>query len=358
MLLTPDHRVAVLLHGGVNGIDGKTGLALLRYRKGTIVVVIDQDTAGQSLGDLTGIDRSVPIVASVADALAHNPDVLVIGIAPLGGQLPLPWLKEVRQAVAAGLSVVNGLHQLLALDPEIAALLATAAGSPSAPWVWDLRQEPPGLTTATAAARNLSCRRVLTVGTDMAVGKMSTGLELNRLAQDRGLRSRFVATGQAGIMICGEGIPLDAVRVDFAAGSVEAQVLRQGAGADVVWIEGQGSLLHPSSTAPLPLVRGSQPTHLLLVHRAGQAHIYKRPECPIPPLPQVIALYEALASSAGAFTPAPVVGIALNTFGLSVAEAQAALAHTESETGLPCADVVRWGGEVLLDAILQQQQLD
>lgn len=350
-MLTPQHRVALFLPQGIHGTDGKTGLALLRYREGPIVAVIDPDCAGQNLRELTGIDRDTPIVASVTEALTYTPDVLLIGIAPLGGQLPEPWLAEVRQGVKAGLSVVNGLHQKLKGDAAIAAHLQTV--DPAQQWVWDLRQEPAGLSTANGSARTLTCRRVLMVGTDMSVGKMSTGLELDRLARERGLRSAFVATGQAGIMIRGNGIPLDAIRVDFAAGAVQQQVLYHGANADIVFVEGQGSLFHPSSTAPLPLLRGSQATHLILVHRANQTHIRKLPDYPIPPLPAAIALYETLATAAGLFTPARVVGIALNTFGMAEPEALAAIAQAQAETGLPCTDVIRYSGDRLLNAILQ-----
>ncbi|MGA1284187.1 MAG: DUF1611 domain-containing protein [Prochlorothrix sp.] len=350
-MLTPQHRVALFLPQGTQSTDGKTGLALLRYREGPIVTVIDPDCAGQNLREVTGIDREVPIVASVTEALQYQPDVLLIGIAPLGGQLPEAWLEEVRQGVKAGLSVVNGLHQKLGADPTIAAHLQTV--NPAQQWVWDLRQEPPGLTTANGSARNLTCRRVLMVGTDMGVGKMSTGLTLERLARDRGLRSAFVATGQAGIMIQGSGIPLDAIRVDFAAGAVQQQVLNHGNNADIIFVEGQGSLFHPSSTAPLPLLRGSQANHLILVHRPSQIHIHKLPDFLLPPLPAAIALYETLATAAGLFTPARVVGIALNTFGLTDAEAQTAIAQAQTDTGLPCTDVIRYGGDVLLDALLQ-----
>lgn len=116
-MLTPQHRVAVLLHNGIQGKDGKTGLALLRYREGTIVAAIDHTCAGANLKDLTGIDRPVPIVASLAESLVYQPDVLAIGMAPSGGKLSDDYYQEVRQAVAAGLSIVNGLHTSLSSDP-------------------------------------------------------------------------------------------------------------------------------------------------------------------------------------------------------------------------------------------------
>lgn len=293
MHLQPSQRVAILLHDGIQGAHGKTGVALLRYSEAQIVAVIDRQCAGKSLSKLTGINRDVPIVATVEKALAYKPDVLTIGIAPSGGVLPDEWWQEIRQAAAAGLSIVNGLHTPMSTMPELQNSLR------SGQWIWDVRQEPANLPIGSGKARSLSCRRVLTVGTDMGVGKMSTSLELNKVSQKRGLASKFLATGQAGLMIAGDGVPLDAIRVDFASGAVEQIVMRYGNDYDILHIEGQGSLLHPGSTATLPLIRGSQATHLILVHRAGQTHIRNHPQVEIPPLPDVIKLYEMIGRGAG-----------------------------------------------------------
>ncbi len=344
--LSSQTRMAVLLHGGLRGEQGKTGLGLLRYGHFPVVAVIDREQAGGSLAQLTGIAKDIPIVASLQEALVYKPEVLVIGIAPSGGQLPPEWREELRQALQAGLSLVNGLHTPLAEDPQLQQWLQPGA------WIWDIRREPPGLGVGKGLARSLACRRVLTVGTDMAVGKMSTSLELHRASLKRGLRSRFLATGQTGILISGDGIPLDAVRVDYASGAVEQLVLRYGFDHDILHIEGQGSLLNPASTATLPLLRGSQPTHLILVHRAGQTHIKGMDYVPIPPLSKVIELYEQVATAAGAFAPVPVVGVALNTFGWEEEAALAQIRQVEAETGRPCTDVVRFGADPLLDAIL------
>lgn len=346
-MMQSDQRVAILLHEGILGAYGKTGLAMLRFSEAPIVAVIDRECTGQSLVELTGIQREVPIAASVAESLPYKPEVLAIGLAILGGVLPPDWRQEVKQAIAAGMSIMNGLHTQLGSDLELAALLQPGQ------WIWDVRQEPADLPVGTSAARKLACLRVLTVGTDMSVGKMSTSLLLDRLARQRGLRSRFLGTGQTGIMITGDGIPLDAIRVDFAAGAVEQLVLRYGNEHDVLFIEGQGSLINPASTATLPLLRGAQPTHLVLVHRAGQTQIHRNPDVVIPPLKEVVPLYEMLAASAGAFVPAKVVAIALNTANLTTAEATQAIATTQAETGLPCTDPVRFGADLLLAAILK-----
>ena len=186
----------------------------------------------------------------------------------------------------------------------------------------------------------------------MAIGKMSTALELYNTAVKRGIQAEFIATGQAGIAIAGKGIALDAVRVDFAAGAVEEAVL--AAKSDLVLIEGQGSLLHPGSTATLPLIRGSQPTGLILVHRARAKQLRDLPHVIIPPLTEVIRLYETVASAGGAFGKVKVKAIALNTHCMAEAEAMKEIEATAESTQLPCSDVVRFGTDTLLPAIYPQ----
>lgn len=346
-MLTPDDRIAILMHDGLQGAKGKTGISLLRYSQNSIVAVIDEAAAGESIQALTGINREVPIVPSLQAALALNPTVLAIGLAPSGGILPDPWYAEVKQAVKAGLSVMNGLHTQMNQDAEIAGSIAPGR------WVWDMRQEPEGLMTVGGGkARLLACDRVLTVGTDMSVGKMSTSIELNRTAKAKGLRSKLIATGQTGLMLGEDGVPLDAIRVDYASGAVEQCLTRYGDDHDILFVEGQGSLLNPASTATLPLIRGTQPTHLILVHKAGLTHIQHFSDFHIPPLPEVVKLYEAVATAGGAFAPAKVVGIALNTFGLDEEAARGAIAQVSQETGLSCTDAVRFGGASLLTQIV------
>jgi uncharacterized NAD-dependent epimerase/dehydratase family protein len=343
--LALNQRVAILLHEQIKGTHGKTGLAILRYSEAQIVAVIDREHPGQSLTELTGIKRNVPIVSSVAASLQYKPEVLVIGIAPKGGVLPDDYWHELKDAVAAGMSVVNGLHTPLGNIPELKSQLKPGQ------IIWDVRKEPANISIATGAARTLPCRRVLTVGTDMSVGKMSTSLELHHASRLRSRRSKFLATGQTGLMLEGDGVALDAVRVDYAAGAVEQMVMRYGKNYDILYIEGQGSLLHPGSTATLPLIRGSQPTQMILVHRAGQTHVIDT--VPIPPLSEVVKLYEAVAYAGGAFAPTKVVGIALNTRHLDESAAKEAIAETMAKTGLPCTDAVRFGAGLLLDAVLE-----
>lgn len=350
MYLQPHHRVAILLHNGITGAKGKTGLALLRYSQNPIAVVIDETCPGQALRHLTGIDREVPIVATMAEALAYKPDLLAIGLAPSGGRLPNPWVEDVRVAIASGLNVMNGLHTHFNDDPSLTQHLDPTRHPEQ--WIWDMRQEPDGLSVGSGKARHLKCKRVLAVGTDMAVGKMSTCIELNRATQARGLNSQLIATGQTALMLGAPGIALDAVRVDFAAGAVEQAVLDSSELNDILYIEGQGSLLNPASTATLPLLRGSQPTHLVLVHKINLTHIQHFPKFSVPPLQKVLHLYETVATAGGTFTAPKITGIALNTFGVNKTAAQTMISEISKTTGLPCTDVVRFDPEPILNAIL------
>jgi uncharacterized NAD-dependent epimerase/dehydratase family protein len=349
-MIPPGAPLALLMHDYLvpkpgQPSFGKMGLGLLRYSPNPIAAVMDETQSGRDLAALTGIARAAPIVASVAAAHAAGAEVLVIGVATAGGVLPARFRADIVEGLRAGMSLVNGLHVVLNDDPELAALVRPGA------FIWDVRREPPDLMPGTGAAAALAARRVLTVGTDMAIGKMTASIELDRAARARGLRSAFLASGQIGMCISGSGIALDAVRVDFAAGAVEQMVMAHAADHDVLWIEGQGSILHPASTAWLPLMRGSCPTHLVLCHRAGQTRIARAP-VRMPALRDVADLYERVAS-VGGVTPGPrVVGIALNCGHLDDAAAAQAVAATEAHTGLPTVDVVRTGAGRLLDAVL------
>jgi uncharacterized NAD-dependent epimerase/dehydratase family protein len=343
--ITSESRIALLMHDNLVGGYGKMGLGLLRYSEADITAVVDSQNAGGDIPTLTGIPRPSPIVATVAEAAQRGADTLVLGVANPGGILPPDWWEEIKIGLRAGMSLVNGLHAPLADHPELAPLVQSGR------FIWDVRREPENLVNGMGRALDVPAKRVLMVGTDMSIGKMTVALELDRTARRRGLRSKFLATGQTGICIAGEGVALDAVRVDFASGAVESLVLRHGQDNEFLFIEGQGSLLHPASTAWLPLIRGSCPTHLILAHRVGHEHIRNAPWARIPPLPQVIALYEAVTAAGGVFPSAKVVGIALHCPDMDEAEAQRQLAAVTTETGLPATDVVRFGAEPLLDAL-------
>ncbi len=343
-MLEPTRPIALFAEATMGKLNAKMAEGILRYGRNPAVAVIDSTQAGKQVRDLCSLDSDVPVVATLAEAQALGAQVLVLGTAPSGGRLPQDWISVLDQAIGSGMSLVNGMHDRL--QPRFADRLRTGQ------WVWDLRVpqgDAPPISMGRAA--RLGNTRVLMVGTDMAIGKMTAGLELTRSLQAQGRDAAFLATGQTGIAITGRGIPLDAIRVDHAGGAVERMVL-QAADHDIVVIEGQGSLLHPGSTATLPLMRGSACTHMILCHRAGMDTLDELDHVRIPPLRDVIALNEAVAGAAGALTPARVVGLALNTARLSPAEAERAIGAVADETGLPTADPVRQGAARLAQALV------
>lgn len=352
--LSSDNRLALLMHGYLTHFAGKMGTGLLRYGLSPTVAVIDRERSGQNLAEVTGIPSSAPIVATVREAIALGADTLIPGVATPGGVLPAEWWEEVKEAVAAGMNLVNGLHAPLENHPD---LPLQRPGQ----FIWDIRKEPAGLENhgnGMGRARDCTAKRVLFVGTDMANGKMTAALELDRAARQRGLKSKFLATGQIGIAISGDGIALDAVRIDFATGAVEQMVMKHGFDHDILFVEGQGSLLHPASSAAFALMRGSMPTHLILVHRANQEAILRAPWVKIPPLKEVAQLYEQVSSAANSLPKATVAGIALNTAHLPEDEARQAVQTESARTGLPTTDVIRFGAQVLLDAIITPEHLN
>lgn len=341
-MLSPDQPLAIYLEGALGEMIGKMGYGVLRYSPNRIACIIDSTKAGSDHEPLSHVDRPCPVVSTIEEAIELGAQVLVLGTAPPGGLIPAEWLPVIDDAVSHGMSVINGLHDLLASRFE---------NLRSGQWIWDVRVEPPGLGVGTGKARFLGNRRVLMIGTDMAVGKMTAGLEIYREARNRGLESAFVATGQIGITIMGSGVPLDAVRLDYASGAIEREVMA-AAEAELVIVEGQGALIHPGSTANLPLLRGACPTHLVLCHRAGQERLLRHADIGIPALRDYLALYEELATACGVFPRPRSTGIALNTGHLGAQEGGRACLRLENEYGLPCVDVIRDGAGRLLDAIL------
>ncbi|HET7368729.1 MAG TPA: DUF1611 domain-containing protein [Gaiella sp.] len=318
---------------------GKTMRGVLRYRREDVVAILDSERAGET-------EQGIPVVGDVAAALEHEPRVALVGVATQGGRFPDAWRAILAECVRAGLAIENGLHQMLGDDPELKPL-ADEHGVE----LRDLRRPPEGLDCPTGENLEVPARIVLTVGSDCAIGKMTVALELDRAARARGIASVFVPTGQTGIAIAGWGISVDAVVADFLAGATERLVVEgHRRGGDLLWVEGQGSLVHPAySGVTLGLFHGSAPHALVLCHRAGTTEVEGYPGHPLPSLPELVELHERMSLPA---RPARVAAVALNTAGLVEEAAAAAVAEAARDTGLPAADPVRDGSESLLDAVL------
>jgi uncharacterized NAD-dependent epimerase/dehydratase family protein len=318
---------------------GKTMRGVVRYAADPTVAILDSERVGETY-------EGIPIVGVVADALPFEPTTALVGVATQGGRFPPAWRELLRQSVAAGLDVENGLHEYLTDDADLVGL-AQAHGVE----LRDLRKPPGGLNVPTGANLALGARIVLTVGSDCAIGKMTVSLELDLEAKRRGVKSVFVPTGQTGIAIAGWGISVDAVVSDFTAGAAEQLVVEGAArGGEVLWVEGQGALLHPAySGVTLGLIHGSAPQAFVLCHLAGSTEIEGYPGHSLRTLPELVELHERIALPA---RPAKVAAIALNTRHLDDQAARAAIAHAARETGLPADDPVRFGTEGLADAVL------
>jgi uncharacterized NAD-dependent epimerase/dehydratase family protein len=314
-------------------LDAKTALGIRQWRP--------EWAAAQLRLPGCVVDLGVPEMEP-AQAVAAGIGSLVVGIAPDGGQLPSHWRAKLLEALDAGLDLVAGLHSRLNADAEFVER-ARARGRR----LVDVRNPPQDFPAGNGAKR--SGKRLLTVGTDCAVGKKYTVLALERELRARGIAADYRATGQTGVLIAERGVAIDAVVSDFVAGAAE---WLSPANAPEHWdlVEGQGSLFHPSYAAvTLGLVHGSQPDALVLCHEAGRVHIGNFPDYPIPSFAECIEAYERAARLTN--KAARCIGVSLNTSALAEGVAHAAIEAASRETGLPCCDPVRFGCAALADAM-------
>jgi D-glutamate N-acetyltransferase len=342
-------RIAILAEGAFEWHYGKTGIGVIRYGKDPVVAVIDSTKAGQDVSQALGapLGQGIPVVRDIHEALTYQPDSLLIGIAPIGGALPEAWRWQLLTAINAGLDIISGLHMFLADDEE----LRTAAAKRGVT-IWDVRRPPDKNRVAEFIPHRPGSHTILIVGSDCAVGKMTVALELDREARNRGLNSAFVATGQTGIVISGNGLPVDRIISDFVAGMVEQMVLDFSNEHDWVFVEGQGALNHPGySPVTLGLIHGSMPEAMILCHKAGATTIDGYEHCPLPSLTRLIQINEEAISWLRPDRSSKIVGLAVMTLGLSEQEARDAVKQAVDETGLPATDVLRFGAGVLMDAL-------
>ncbi|MFT4196974.1 MAG: DUF1611 domain-containing protein [Pseudoxanthomonas sp.] len=288
------------------------------------------------------VDLGLPDL-SAAQAAQQGAGTLVIGIANAGGFIPDSWLPVLADALEQGLDLAAGMHTRLADIPLLAQTAARLGRR-----LHDVRQ--PRRAFAPGNGLRRSGRRVLTVGTDCAIGKKYTALAIERELRARGIPADFRATGQTGILIAGDGVAVDAVIADFVSGAAE---WLSPANAPDHWdvIEGQGGLMHPAyAGVTLGLIHGSQPDALVICHEPGRRHLAGFPHFPVPDLMQCL---QANLAAARLTNPGVVAaGVSVNTARLPAGEAMQAIAGLERETGLPCCDPLRHGVGRLVDHLL------
>ncbi len=344
--MSPDPpRIAVLAHGQFPD-RAKTAVGILRYGKQQVVGVLDRATAGDRVSDHVAGVQDAPIVESMADA--PDCDALVIGIAPIGGGFDESWRPDVEEALLRGCDVVSGLHAFLSEDDEFVRLAAENDCD-----LRDVRQPPDTLSVADGSAEEVAADVVLTVGTDCSTGKMTTTMELARAAHDRGIDAAVVPTGQTGILIEGWGIAVDRVIADFAAGAVERLIVDAGTDHDLLFVEGQGSIIHPAySGVTASIIHGARPDAFVLCHVAGRETIHGYESTPIPPIDDVASFYESFAKPV---TKTSVVGGSLATHAIETEDtASAAIETYRDSLGVPATDPVRFGPDEILTAVLEE----
>ena len=279
---------------------------------------------------------------TLQEAKAAGAKTLVIGVANRGGVISQEWKKVLVMALEEGFDLASGLHNLLRDEADLVAV-SQATGQ----HLHDVRIPEVDYPIANGVKRK--GKRVLPVGTDCSVGKMYTGLCLEQAMKKRGMKATFRPTGQTGILITGDGVPLDAVIADFMAGSVEWLTPDND---DDHWdiIEGQGSLFHVSySGVTMALIHGGQPDALVICHEPTREHMRGLPGYSLPTLEQVRDMALSLAKVAN--PTCQVIGYAINTQHMSEADAKAYLADVEATLGLPATDPFRFGAETLADAL-------
>ncbi len=343
-MLKQTDKIAIWMESSIDDDYGKMGISALRYLDNDIVCVIDSVFAGKKISEVSIIKKDIPIVENINKAKFLGANVLLLGVLTSGGIRPKPWDSVIKESLSQGMSIINGLHDQV--YPHFEKYL-TGKNQ----WIWDTRVPKFIPKIGSAKSANLNNKRVLMIGTDMAAGKMTVGLELYSYLKDKHIKTGFVATGQVGITVTGKGIPLDAYKLDHACGAVEAAVIEQK-DKDVVIVEGQGSILHPGSSATLPLMRGTCPTHMILCHIARNDSLRSLDNIKIPDLKKFITLNEELSSVLGTYPKSKVIGVALNTVEMSDNDAKEFIKNTEKNTGLPATDVIRYGGEKIFNQLI------
>ncbi len=335
-----NRQFIILTEGYANPITAKTAVCAIRYCGDEVVALLDSTQTGKTSRDVFQVG-DVPFVADLDEAPAAR--TLLFGIANPGGRIPPAWRGLMLRAIERGLDVVSGMHQFLCDDPEFAAAAAARGVR-----LVDVRKSDLKRVSQAVTFRP-ECLRIHTVGHDCSVGKMVTSVELTNELKRRGRDAKFAATGQTGIIVEGDGYPIDCMVADFISGAAEQLVLDHQH-HEIVVIEGQGSLVHPFySGVTLGLLHGCQPQGLIFCYEPGRTSPLGAPQVPLPPLDKVLRLTEACAS---VYRPCRVIGISLNSRRLSADDAEAERARLAAQYGLPVCDVFRHGAGELADAVL------
>jgi len=345
-----DARYLIFAEGKFGRNTSKTANVLLRYQRDRINAIVDSRYHGKTASQVnSSLESETPIVSDIKEGLRHNPTHLVIGVAPAGGQLPDTWVDPIKEAIAGGLHVVSGLHSYLGDNPELVELAREHNVE-----LFDLRK-PPDLTEISQGVwREREVPVVLSIAPDCAMGKFTATWELKGQLEQRGYHAGFVATGQTGILLHGEGIVVDAVKGDFMSCAIETLIQREiEKGADVVLVEGQGAIYHEGfSAVTLGILHGAMPDAFLFVHRpTSHANDYGYQ---FQPYRQMINDYEHLIEW---FKPVHTIGVQLNTSDCTPETARSLCDKVAHLTGLPATDFVRYPDDPAIEKMINTLKL-
>jgi uncharacterized NAD-dependent epimerase/dehydratase family protein len=339
-------KTLLLTNDQLGSTGAKTAACFIRYRSDDTAVVLDRAHAGKTVGEVLGFGGSIPIVASVGEALAYGPQVAIIGLAPRGGKMDEDVRGQVLECIEAGMDIVNGLHDCLADDEEVCKKLKNPASR-----IWDIRRASEERTVGVGSGCVTGAESVLLVGTDCGVGKMTVAYELYLEACRHGINASWAATGQTGMILRERGIAIDSVIGDYMSGAAEELVDFEGKSKGIVFVEGQGSLLHPGyGSVTLSLMLGVMPDCMVLVHDVAKKTVKDYDEIKIPALRDLIHYHQAIMLP---FKEVPFAAVAINTSCLDEPQAISHLIDAKQETGLPVGDVIRFGSAEILSGIVE-----
>lgn len=338
-------RMVLLAEGKLSSIGMRMVIASLLYIPERVVAVIDSTKERKTAQEIIGFGGATPVVHTLNEALEYEPDSLLIGLTPLGGQLPEKWTYIIREAIGAGLHIVSGLKQHLA-DDDTYQSMAQQSGVR----IHDLlRVSNSHQIRAQASWRRRTANTILTVGTDSGTGKMTTALLVHRELRRRGVNAALIGTGPTGILISGRGVAVEAVMSDYLEGAIEFEVDQAAnEGYEYVIVEGQSAITNCGNSAiALGLLHGTMPDAMILCHQPSRTT--DGFGLTLPSIDSIRSLHEQLV---GVFKPGKVIGIGLNSMGLNREELRGIESSILKETGLPAADPLRESPAVLVDAVI------
>jgi len=346
----------ILCENGFARVGGKTAAGLVRHSlRFKILAIVDSKQAGKDAGEiLDGKKVGIPIVASIQEAVAlskEKPEWLIIGVATIGGMMPQEFREPVRTAIEHGISVISGLHEWLANDPEFAPLAKERGVK-----IVDIRKEPPlgKMHYYKGLADKIDAVRIPVLGTDAASGKRTTGIILTKELNDRGIKTVFVATGQTGLLQGSKyGIPLDAIRGDYVVGELEHAIWQawENERPQVIIIEGQGALSHPAYvTGSRAIVSASKPSTIVLQHAPARKYrSYHTEELHLPngTIDRELELIRCHAKC-------DVIAITVNHENMTREQVESTCSEYEAKYDIPACDVLVDGPKKVADAIIDR----